>query len=387
MIQVFSQAKENGIIQGLHIKFTEEPMEEDVYDIVEKSSIDDKGKEIVLRKIHEIKNFDFKIYVIGGLSSGKSTLINALLRKKLIPVKNEACTATITEILDNDKKEYSAVVYEQESEESLKTIEKLTYEIMKELNDDESVYKIKVQGDIPFLEARGMQLQLVDTPGPNNTSNQEYKNTIYREINNDSNSLILYVLNGIQLSTNDDATLLGYISEQMKKGGKKVRERFLFVINKMDQFEPEEENIENVIQEVRNYLAQYEINDPQIFPCSVYAALNIRMYLEEIEIDNMSRSEERKLPSAARSTLSVIDKFNDFESMHLEQYSTLSPNAKAKLEYKLKVAEQNGQMKEQALIHCGIESIERFIVDYVGEYEKTKRKMRSELAEVLKKIR
>ena len=119
---------------------------------------------------------------------------------------------------------------------------------MAELNADENISRIYAEGDIPFLDARDTSLVLVDTPGPNNAQNQAHQNTTYRAINNDSNNLILYVLNGTQLSTNDDASLLRYIAEQIQKGGKQMRDRFLFVINKMDAFNPEEENIENVIQ-------------------------------------------------------------------------------------------------------------------------------------------
>lgn len=37
----------------------------------------------------------------------------------------------------------------------------------------------------------------------------------------------------------------------------------------------------------------------------------------------MTRADGRRLPLAARDTLPMIDKFIDYESMHLEQYSTL----------------------------------------------------------------
>jgi GTPase Era involved in 16S rRNA processing len=174
---------------------------------------------------------------------------------------------------------------------------------MNELNENDKVFKISAEGNIPFLDSRSTALMLVDTPGPNNAQNQAHKNTTYRAINNDSNNLILYVLNGTQLSTNDDASLLSYIAEQMKKGGKQVRDRFLFVVNKMDQFNPEEEDIGKAIISAKNYLATYGINDPQIFPCSAFAALNIRTDLAGIDIDNLTRSEEKQLPLAARDTL------------------------------------------------------------------------------------
>ncbi len=69
----------------------------------------------------------------------------------------------------------------------------------------------------------------------------------------------------------------------------------------------------------------------------------------------------------------MIDKFIDYENMHLEKYSTLSPSAQRELEYRLKLAEESGNTKEQALIHCGIYSIEAAITAYVKKYAKTKK--------------
>ena len=59
--------------------------------------------------------------------------------------------------------------------------------------------------------------------------------------------------------------------------------------------------------------------------------------------------------------------------MHLEQYSTLSPSAQRELDYKLSQAEEREDVKEQALINCGIYSIEAAITAYVKKYAKTKK--------------
>lgn len=375
----FFHAKEKGIVKNLELKFAEGKSDEDisekivdVFTDLQSGPIDDFRDPRLSRAFANINNTVFPINVIATMSSGKSTLINALLGNRLMPSKNEACTATITEILDNDNEYFEAKVYDEDNA-LLQEIEELDYGIMSELNDDPDVSRISAEGNIPFLDARSMALMLVDTPGPNNSQNQSHKNTTYRAINNDSNNLILYVLNGTQLSTNDDAALLSYVADQIKKGGKQMRDRFLFVINKMDGFDPEEEDIGEAINKVREYLASYEIEDPQIYPCSAYTALNIRTHLEGIDIDELSRSEERKLPSAARDTLPMIDKFIDYSSMHLEQYSTLSPSAQRELNYKLSQAEKNNDTKEQALIHCGIYSIEAAITAYVKKYAKTKK--------------
>ena len=376
---VFKRAKNSGIIKNLKMSFSEGRSDDavsekivSVFTDLQEGPVDDFRDPKLIRAFANINNSVFPINVIATMSSGKSTLINALLRKKLMPSKNEACTATITEILDNDQETFVAVVHDEE-DVVLRKVSDLTYDVMCELNDDEKVHRIAAQGNIPFLDANSTALMLVDTPGPNNSQNQAHKNTTYRAINSDANNLILYVLNGTQLSTNDDAALLSYVAEQIKKGGKQVRDRFIFVVNKMDGFNPEEEDIGKAITAAKRYLASYGIEDPQIFPCSAYTALNIRTHLDGIDIDNMTRADERKLPSAARDTLPMIDKFIDYESMHLEQYSTLSPSAQRELNYKLSQAEQKGDTKEQALIHCGIYSIEADITAYVKKYAKTKK--------------
>ncbi len=377
----FQNAKKIGTVKTADLKYVEGQAAEDITQKIvdifndlqdEDAPIDDFRDPKLVRAFESVNEAEFPVNVIATMSSGKSTLINALLGKKLMPSKNEACTATITEILDNDKEGFQAVVYDKQGN-VIRETDNLTYEVMSELNENDQVSKIEAEGDIPFLDAREIALMLVDTPGPNNSQNQEHKNTTYSSINNDSNSLILYVLNGTQLSTNDDNSLLSYVADQIKKGGKQVRDRFLFVINKMDGFNPEEEDIGKAIASAKGYLYSHGIEDPQIFPCSAFTALNIRSYLGGIDIDNLTRAEEKQLPSAARDTLPMIDKFIEYDSMHLEKYTTLSPSAQRELNYRLKQAQAQNDTKEQALIHCGICSIESAITAYVKKYAKTKK--------------
>lgn len=316
----------------------------------------------------DANNPTIRINVISEMSSGKSTLINALLGKRLMPSKKETCTAIITEILDNGRDDFKAIAYNHNNE-ILREIPNLTYEAMGELNVDEDVYRIEASGNIPLLDDKSFPLMLVDTPSQNNLHSQIDAEYVYRTLGSCSKNIILYVLNGPQLSANNDS-LLYYIAKLMEKESEQGRDRFLFIINKMDWLDPEEENIEKFIIEVKRYLANYGIEDPRIFPCSAYTALNIRTHLKKIDINNLTRAEERKLPSAARETLLMIDKFIDYEAMHLEKYSTLSLNGQRELNDKLSLAEENEDTKELALIHCGIYSIEVAISEYVRKYAK-----------------
>lgn len=375
----FNHAKENGIIKKLNLRFRQAKTDEDVqeriisvFNDLREGPIEEFRDHKLKQAFDNVNNAVFPINVIATMSSGKSTLVNALLRQRLMPSKNAACTAVITEILDNDLNSFCAEVYNQQ-EEKICRVDELTYKIMDELNSNEEVYKICAEGDIPFIDANTTALKLIDTPGPNNAQNQNHKNTTFRAIEGSSNNLILYVLNGTQLATNDDDSLLRYVAEQIQKGGKQAHDRFLFVVNKMDGFNPEEESIEDVLTNVRKYLSDHGIYDPQLFPCSAYTALNIRTHLNGIDIKNLTWEQIDAMPPAASDTLTAIRKFNKYESMHLEKYSTLCPSAQRELNDRLTFAEERGDTKEQALIHSGICSLEAAITAYVKKYANTKK--------------
>ncbi|MBO6179910.1 MAG: dynamin family protein [Selenomonadaceae bacterium] len=375
----FRQAAKNGVIENLSLKFIEGKSTDNIVDKVTKIFNDlregpiEAFKDESLKKSYDnLKDAVFPINVIATMSSGKSTLINALLAKKLMPSKNEACTATITEITDNDQDIFKAVVYNRDKQVIDKK-DNLTYEDMVKFNDNPEVHRIIAEGDIPFIDANTTALRLVDTPGPNNSQNQDHKNTTYSAVNSDANNLILYVLNGTQLATNDDNMLLKHVAEKINAGGKVMRDRFLFVVNRMDDYNPEEENIESAIETAKKYLARHGIEDPQLFPCSAYVALNIRTYLKNIDPSKLTFDDLEELSPAASETLSKMKKFRKYDAMHLEKYNRLAPMAQRELNVELEEAVNSKDRKKEALIHCGIRSIEAAIVAYVKKYALTKK--------------
>ena len=62
---------------------------------------DDKIQEME-NNLSALKTSPFTISVIAIMSSGKSTLLNALMHKDLLPTGDEATTANVVEICDND---------------------------------------------------------------------------------------------------------------------------------------------------------------------------------------------------------------------------------------------------------------------------------------------
>ena len=332
---------------------------------------DKKGLENAIRRV---RNNVFPIHVIATMSSGKSTLINALMRKKLMPSKNEACTAVITEILDNDRDHYSASVYDCD-DKKIGDIPDFTYEVMSRLNGDKRVSKVCVEGDIPFLDVQETALCLVDTPGPNNARNANHRKTTFRNINSAAENMILYVLNYTQLATNDDEALLRHAVDEIKKGGKETRDRFLFVLNKMDEVK-QEDSVEHAIEVTREYFSKHGIDDPQIFPCSAFVALGLRTLLADVDPYDMDAVEEvaDKLNNDDIFDIAnLVKKMNRNKDLHLEEYSTLTPSEQEKLEEQLGKSVEEKDRKAEALVHTGICSIESAVRAYVHKYAKTKR--------------
>lgn len=308
------------------------------------------------------KSSDFEVNVVATMSAGKSTLINSLLGQKLMPARQEACTATITEIKDNDEESFNAQVFDKDGNQIEQQFN-LTYAMMERLNANPDVARIHIEGDIPFVKAKDdVALVLVDTPGPNNARDPEHRVATFRMLSESSKTLVLYIMNATQLAVDDDNNLLSHVAESMKVGGKQSRDRFIFVLNKLDDFKKGEDSVESAIKKVREYLADNGIENPNIYPASALTALNIRTILAQSNDEDDDEVYDAK---------GKVRKFNRNEEMHFEKYAPLSGSSKKIVENRLADAISKENTNEQALIHSGIVPIEEAIKMYVVKYAKT----------------
>ncbi len=360
------EAKKNGLnIELEHIPAKEvsdkEAAIDEIFDEIQAGPFDELKQPDVVKAFNMAKSSDFEVNVVATMSAGKSTLINALLRQKLMPAKQEACTATITEIKDNDADHFMAKVYDTNGN-LIQTHPELSFEIMDSLNSNPDVSKIHVEGNIPFVTSEDVSLVLVDTPGPNNSRDPEHKAATYRMLSESSKTVVLYILNATQLAVNDDYNLLSHVADSMKVGGKQSRDRFIFVVNKLDDFKKGEDSIEAAITKVRDYLRDNGIENANIYPASALTALNIRTILAESDDDDDDEVYEAK---------GKVRKFNRNPEMYFETLAPLTPSVRGQIETRLANARSNHDTYEEALIHCGIVPIEMAIKMYVQKYAKT----------------
>lgn len=360
------EAKKNGLnIELEHIPAKEvsdkEAAIDEIFNKIQAGPFDELKQPDVVKAFNMAKSSDFEVNVVATMSAGKSTLINALLRQKLMPAKQEACTATITEIKDNDADHFMAKVYDT-SGNLIQTYPELSFETMDSLNSNPEVSKIHVEGNIPFVTSKDVSLVLVDTPGPNNSRDPEHKAATYRMLSESSKTVVLYILNATQLAVNDDYNLLSHVADSMKVGGKQSRDRFIFVVNKLDDFKKGEDSIEAAITKVRDYLRDNGIENANIYPASALTALNIRTILAESDDDDDDEVYEAK---------GKVRKFIRNPEMYFETLAPLTPSVRGEIETRLANARSNHDTYEEALIHCGIVPIEMAIKMYVQKYAKT----------------
>ena len=318
-----------------------------------------KDKKII-QAFEKAKDSKFEINVVATMSSGKSTLINALLGQQLMPAANEATTATIVKIIDTDQDNFSAVAYDK-SGQVVKKLDNITLEDMQALNADIKVSTVEIKGKIPCVSSVGMKLVLVDTPGPNNSRDKSHEEMTYKMIADSDKSLVLYVMNGQQLGINDEKIFLDYVCQSMKDGGKKARERFIFAVNKMDAFSPDPQDdgpecITKALDNVKAGLEDREIYNPNIFPVCSLPALQKRA--------------EMKGPRArALNDFKMMCEYYDV--MHFEKYydyNNLPQTVRNRLDYLMSQANNDDDKLE---VRTGVVSIEQAIAQYINKYART----------------
>ena len=314
---------------------------------------------------------DFEIVVIAPMSSGKSTVINALLGQDLLPAINQATTAVLTKIRDEDgQKQFLVSAIDHEGNLRIKN-EKATAKLIEELNGEKDPgdpqksawQEIRIQGDIPHLSSRGLHTVFVDTPGGNNNLNAEHERVMDKAIADEDKSMVIYVFNGTQVSTNDNAAILHKIASAMKRSmnGKQSRDRFLFVANRMDDIDPTKEPYEGMRATILKTLKDNDITEPNLYFVSARTAKLLRMQYAGAA---MSESDD--------DDRDVLCKKMTRENHVLFEFSSLTEAQKDKFRQEEKILREANPDKPRiprvAEINSGIPALEMAINEYLERY-------------------
>lgn len=224
-----------------------------------------------------------KILIVGTMSAGKSTVVNALVGRKIAKVKATVCTTTISNLYNNPFIEtvlYSDGISFINSNDNEIALEDIPNKALKFFGGLESH---------PFV--------ITDTPGVDYAYDSSHRKIAYDVINRGDYDLLICVNNGPYIERNGEDELISYVLKQKNR-------KILFIFNQLDRFDPVDDSIEESLSQFKNLLKSKKSN-AKVIPFSAKAAFLLKKELD----GNLSKFEEVEL-KALKEKLS--SQFYDF---------------------------------------------------------------------------
>ena len=220
-----------------------------------------------------------RIMITANMSAGKSTLLNALAGKKVNKTQNDTCTAKIHYLYN--KAGEDDFFYELDHDLELNA----SREVLMEDNEKNDSLEIVVGTRFRSLNQIDSRICFIDTPGVNSSQNTEHRELTDGVISDETCDLLIFLLNGENIGTDDDVKHLRYVN-------KAYHGKILFLVNKLDRFKKDADSVLSTLEKVKEDLAKLGFVDPKVYPISAYAAYLAKMsmfdeYLTDDEIDDM----------------------------------------------------------------------------------------------------
>lgn len=246
----------------------------------------------------------YPVLVVSTMSSGKSTLINALLGKDLLPSRNTACTVRAAAVLNNDAREQFGIhVVDEEGKYCF--VEQDTEKAVADYNQSNNIDEIIIEGNIQGIRSSQKAFMLIDTPGINYCLDPLHEKVTREVLDEYQKGMILYVINATQMATSDDSNSLNLVARKIKDN---PDFKVIFVINKMDKIDPEKEDPCELVENCREYVRRSGIEDPILIPVSAESALIFQKALNKEPLSQMEKEDfARNYTRFKRDGYSLVD--------------------------------------------------------------------------------
>lgn len=205
------------------------------------------GQKIITQDVYDdlmsrIHNNEFRITLVGEFSSGKSTLIDALIGKDILPHSTSETTATLTYIHSVERghqKENKAEICFSDGKTKLVDFSTLKEYVTAFSNTVDVFSSIEYVDVYVHIENFDNNIVFVDTPGLNGTNH--YEDRTLQEIVKADASIFVFSPSGIK------ATEQSFMKEELLKH----QNSFFFVMNRIDDLRASEgDNVETKLQEL-----------------------------------------------------------------------------------------------------------------------------------------
>ena len=206
--------------------------------MMEKGNCNPKIKEDIRILKQDMQDDFFTVVVVGEFKRGKSTFVNALLGEELLISDVLPETATIQAIMHNSEKKAQVLYQDGSIQEGMATKEFLQQFSAKTQKNTVDVKYIKIGYPIDFIDSK---VVLVDTPGVSDMDEQRVQVT-YDFL--PKANVVLFVLDAVSPLKKTEKE---FIEEHLLQQG---ISKVIFVLNKMDLFDEEEESLEDYLENV-----------------------------------------------------------------------------------------------------------------------------------------
>lgn len=268
----------------------------------------------------------FNILVLATVSAGKSTLINTLFGRDLLPIANEPTTAKIfcvKNCTENVQPICRAISFSSKHNAQVDW-QSATSSIMQEYNESQEVDCVEIQAKAFSESISKHNFFIYDTPGPNTYEFREHRSYTKLVLDNILFDQILCIIDATNTSTLDELDLLGnYISPYVLKN---KNTEIIFLLNKVDRLDEEQEGtIQNLVEKTKLRLERIGFSDPQIMPIMAHYAFILR----RLQAGTYLTKKERR---DAESLQKRLPKYHN----SLLKQASLNDNVKKELLSKLK---------------------------------------------------
>lgn len=226
-----------------------------------------------------------RIVFTANMSAGKSTLINAIVGKKVNRSQSMACTAKLHYIWNKPCEDgFSA-----EDDNILN----LDADYMTLMTDDEGNHSSEITVSTYFRLSFGRPdpLCLLDTPGVNSALDRTHKEITDAAIAAGDFDRLVYVINADgSIATDDEHAYMAQLKATVKAP-------VLFAVNKLDSFRTGQDSIPESLEKIREDVERLGFEGAMVCPVSAYTGYLAKRAMydgdldedEQEELDNLRR--------------------------------------------------------------------------------------------------
>lgn len=237
-----------------------------------------------------MNNQDLHILVLGNVSAGKSTLLNALIGKTLLPSANQATTAKIFRLQSNENNKHRATILTHGETSNMPPPSAVDIANMNKTSPEQMISLIC---QLQSVQHHGKTIFIYDTPGPNTAIYSNHRTMVCDFIEQQHITHILCLLDATNPATDDEKTL---IDDIVSPAIDRTSANCVFLLNKTDELDEKRDgSIKNTISSTSDWLQACGIPSPIILPIMAKLALLLRM---QIHGHSLTRNETRELKYA-----------------------------------------------------------------------------------------